>query len=152
MNNKLITLLILTFCMSCIGGSLFAQEKGKTDEDILRVLKEYDNAWNKKDVDGVARIFATNYIYFDSLGGAPRSGQPTLDFLKSPDYKLTFVERSEIKTFRTGDTIIVSSRWIGKGSWKGGNIDDDQRCGLVFAKENNAWKLIAEHCTQIVSK
>ena len=61
-------------------------------------------------------------------------------------------ERSEIKTFRTGDTVVVSSRWRGKGTYNEEPINDDQRCSLVFGKEGKDWKLLSEHCTQIVSK
>ncbi len=151
MKNKTIALIISFFCFSYFVATASAQAEAKTTDDAARVLKEYDAAWNKKDVDGVAKILAADYVYFNSLGGTSTRRQ-TLDFLGSPDYKLTFVERSEIKSFRTGNVVVVSSRWIGKGSWSKGEINDDQRCGLVFAKSGNSWKLITEHCVQIAAK
>jgi len=118
---------------------------------VLQVLKKYDDAWNKKDSATVDRILAPNYIYFNSEGGiTTRKG--TLDFLASPKYKLTFAERSEIETYASGDTVIVSSRWKGKGTYDKEVINDDQRCGLVFAKLAKVWKLVAEHCVQIAAK
>jgi ketosteroid isomerase-like protein len=147
MNHKKFALLlffalILTFS---------AGAQTKPVDEVLQTLKKYDDAWNKKDSATVAGILSTEYVYFSSVGGLT-SYQQTLDFLKSPDYKLTFVERSEIKTFRTGNTVVVSSRWKGKGSYSGGEINDDQRCGQVFVKDGKAWKLASENCAQIVSK
>jgi ketosteroid isomerase-like protein len=117
-----------------------------------RALSEYDRMWNAKDVKGVEQILADDYVYFSSTGGLTNR-KATLEFLASPDYKLTSVERSEIKILSQSETIaIVSSRWKGRGRYGKEEINDDQRCGLVFVKQKNAWKLLSEHCAQIVSK
>jgi ketosteroid isomerase-like protein len=120
-------------------------------DEVLKILAAYDNAWNKKDSAAVDSILAPSYVYFNSEGGiTTRKG--TLEFLASPKYNLTFAERSEIETYRSGDTVVVSSRWKGKGMYDKEVINDDQRCGLVFVKTGSAWKLLAEHCVQIVVK
>ena len=119
---------------------------------VRKVLADYDNAWNKKDVAAVSLILTDDYVYFSSTGGLT-DRRATLDFLSSPDYKLTFVERSEIKLLSKSDAVAVfSSRWKGKGTYGKEAIDDDQRCGLVFVKHGKVWKLLSEHCTQIVTK
>lgn len=146
MNRKLLFLLLLIgcFCFSASG------QLTRSDA-VLNVLKRYDEAWNRKDLAVVDKILATDYIYFSSTG-AISSRQQTLQLLTSPKYKLTSVERSEIKTYRTADTVVVSSRWKGKGTYGDDVINDDQRCSLVFVKQKDSWKLLAEHCTQIVSR
>ena len=119
---------------------------------VRKVLADYDNAWNKKDVAAVSRILTDDYVYFSSTGGLT-DRRATLEFLSSPDYNLTFVERSEIKLLSKSDVVAVfSSRWKGKGTYGKEAIDDDQRCGLVFVKHGKVWKLLSEHCTQIVTK
>ena len=133
------------------GASAFAQKPDKQTENVLRLLKKYDAAWNKKDAATVGGVLATDYVYFTSTGGLSNR-QETLDFLVSPKYILTFVERNEIKAVRSGETIVVSSRWKGKGSYAEGEINDDQRCGQVFVRTGKSWKLLSEHCVQIVSK
>jgi hypothetical protein len=66
---------------------------------------------------------------------------------------LTSAERSEIKVLSRSETVaVVSSRWKGRGTYGKEEINDDQRCGLVFVKQKNSWKLLSEHCAQIVSK
>lgn len=143
---------ILVFLLFALlfGASESVMAQKQTNE-ALQTLKLYDEAWNKKDAATVGKILADEYVYFSSLGGLSNK-QETLDFLKSPKYNLTFVERSEILARRTGDTVIVSSRWKGKGTYNDEEINDDQRCGQVFVKEGKLWKLVSEHCVQIVPK
>lgn len=148
MRNKIFLIVVPVIALFCFAGSGIAQ---KNDNAVIDVLAKYDDAWNKKDSATVGGILAPDYIYFTSTGGIT-SRERTLEFLNSPKYNLTFAERSEIKTYRTGDTVIVSSRWKGKGTYDKEEINDDQRCGLVFAKIGKNWKLVSEHCAQIVSK
>lgn len=129
---------------------------GQASEDpvasINRTVTLYDEAWNKKNVDEVSKILMDGYVYFSSTGGLT-DRKATLEFLGSPDYKLTFVERSEVKIVsKTERVAVVSSRWKGRGTYGKEQINDDQRCGLVFVKEHKTWKLFSEHCTQIVTK
>lgn len=148
---KIKSIVLITAVILSLGLNIFAQKSDKQIESVLQTLKKYDDAWNKKDAKTVGEILDAQYVYFSSTGGLSER-KASLDFLVSPQYVLTFVERSEIKTFRSGETIIVSSRWKGKGSYSGGEINDDQRCGQVFVKSEKNWKLFSEHCVQIVSK
>ena len=119
--------------------------------DVISVLRQYDDAWNTRDVATVDRLLASEYVYFSSTGNLT-SRQQTMELLKSPGYRLTFAESTEIKTFRSGSTVIVSSRWKGKGTYNNEEIDDDQRCSVVLARQKNTWRVLSEHCTQIVRK
>ncbi len=150
MNHKPIFLLWMAFLLS-FSANTNAQKQVKQTDEVVQLLKKYDEAWDKKDSATVGKILASDYVYFTSTGGV-WSRQQTLDLLNSPKYNLTFAERSEIKTFLTGNTLIISSRWKGKGTYDQEEINDDQRCGLIFAKDGKQWKLLSEHCTQIVSK
>lgn len=149
MNTKRIFLLFIA-CLLCFSANAVAQKQDKQIDEVIQFLKKYDAAWDKKDSATVAEIFADDYVYFTSRGGI-RTRQQWLEFLKSPAYSLTFAERSKIKTYRTGNTITVSSRWKGKGTYEKREFIDDQRCGQVFVKDGKQWKLASEHCTQITA-
>ena len=126
-----------------------AQTSAALPTPIRVALTEYDRAWNAKDVKAVERILANDYTYFSSTGGLT-TRKATLEFLVAPDYKLTFVERSEITLLSKDDNVaIVSSRWKGRGNYGKEAINDDQRCGLVFTRSGKTWKLLSEHCVQI---
>ena len=144
MTSKYLVLIVLTLLLA---SGTFAQN----GSGALAALKTYDDAWNKKDSKTVDRVLHKNYLYFSSEGDT-LSRARALEFLNSPSYVLTFVERSEISTLNAGNTVVVSSRWKGKGSYGKQPINDDQRCSLVFAKEGSVWQLLSEHCTQIVKK
>ena len=124
---------------------------GLTQKDeVVDFVKSYDKAWNSKDVASVERALAANYVYFTSKGDIS-SRQRTLDLLRSPRYILKSAERSEVDVYRTGSTAIVSSRWKGHGSYDGEEFRDDQRCSIVVVREGGRWKVLSEHCTQIVA-
>ena len=134
-----------------LGLLLFSSATAQSGSDALTVLKKYDAAWNSKDSKTVDRILHKNYQYFSSEGDITSRAR-TLEFLNSPNYVLTFVERSELATFSAGTTVAVSSRWMGRGTYDKQPINDDQRCSLVFVKEDSVWRLLSEHCTQIAKK
>jgi ketosteroid isomerase-like protein len=141
----------MLLCICSFASETLAQSDQRTNE-VLAAVKTYDTAWNAKNVKAAFAVMDDNYVYFNSLGGVPRGKSYTLEFLGRPDYKLSFVERSELQVLGSGDVAVVSSRWKGKGAWSGGSIDDDQRCGLVFVKQKKEWKLLSEHCVQIAAK
>ena len=145
MNRVALTLVIAA------GTVLSAGAQNAKHAEVVTLLRKYDDAWNTKDVATVDRLLAPEYVYFSSTGNLT-SRRQTLELLKSPGYKLTFAERTEIKTFRSGATVIVSSRWKGKGTYNDEEINDDQRCSLVLARQKNSWRVLSEHCTQIVRK
>jgi ketosteroid isomerase-like protein len=120
------------------------------NDRVVDFVRKYDEAWNRKDVAYVERAIAPGYVYFTSKGDV-WSRRRTLDLLRSPKYILNSAERTEIEVFRTGNTAIVSSRWQGHGSYDGEEFHDDQRCSIVLAQAGRGWKVLAEHCTQIVA-
>ena len=135
-----------------LGSTAYAQRVETLSGPVGRALANYDASWNKKDSAGVSKMLAESYVYFSSTGTLT-TRKATLEFLVSPDYKLTFVERSELKLLsNNGSVAVVSSRWKGRGTYGKEEINDDQRCGLVFVKEARMWKLLSEHCAQIVTK
>ncbi len=151
MTRQQILIVAVAICSAMVDVA-YAQHSDKAGTAIMSALSEYDGAWNKKDVEAVSRMLASDYVYFSSTGGLT-TRQATLDFLRSPEYKLTFVERSELRLIsRLTNVAVISSRWKGRGSYGKEAINDDQRCGLVFVKQAKRWQLLSEHCTQIVSK
>src|SRR4051812_34571984 len=98
----------------------------RADQQIRDLVRRYDSVWQKKDVAAVQRILAPEYVYFSSEGRL-NDRKSTFDFLQKDSYKLDRSERSDIDVRRTGQTAVVSSRWIGTGTYEGKPINDDQR-------------------------
>jgi len=133
--------------VACLFTPLFADDS--SDKQIDDLIHRYDAAWLKKDVVAVDRVLAPQYIYFTSEGKI-NDRRSTFDFLQKASYKLDRSERTEIEIHRTGSTAVVSSRWIGTGSYDGKPINDNQRCGIVLSQSKGRWLIVSEHCTQIV--
>jgi hypothetical protein len=146
---------VLTTLIMTVALGAFGQSSDDKYAAVMKALADYDNSWNKKNVEGVSQILAADYMYFSSTGTLT-DRKRTLEFLFAPDYKLTFVERSEIQPVsvlsKGRNVAVISSRWKGRGSFGKEEINDDQRCGLVFVMQDKTWKLLSEHCVQIVSK
>jgi hypothetical protein len=108
----------------------------------------YDSAWNQRDTSTVSRLLAPQYQYFTSRGGVSSRAE-TLAMLSSPDYRLEYARRSEIAVSFSDPVAVVSSRWVGRGTYRGQPFKDDQRCGQTWLLTSRTWQLLSEHCVQI---
>lgn len=110
-----------------------------------------DSAWWAHDTAAVGALMSSSYVYYSSRGDVvPR--EQFMTFLLEPTYKLELAERGEVEPRFDGNTAVVSTRWKGRGWWKGESFVDDQRCSMVWHRAFDGWRLMSEHCTQIVPR
>lgn len=119
------------------------------DADIAAAIKTYDETWDRKDLAGLQAVLAPEYVYFSSKGGV-LSRRQWLDRLSNATYRLDSTERSEIDAHVSGTAAVVGTRWKGHGTSNGKPFRDDQRCSMALTKASGEWKVLSEHCTQIV--
>lgn len=120
-------------------------------DPVAKLVAKYDSAWNRQDTVTVSRLMAPRYQYFTSLGEV-RPRAEMLRFLGSPDYALQQATRFEVVVTRSGPVAVVSTRWQGRGTYKGKPFVDDQRCGLVWLQTAQDWQIVSEHCVQIAPR
>jgi len=120
-----------------------------TEAEVKDFIRQYDAMWASRDTGLMKQAMDDQYIYFTSTGFTIGRGNIISWFTPADKYKVEKAERSEIIVQLNDNTAIVSSRWIGNGSFGNEKFNDDQRCGLVIQKINGTLKLVAEHCTQI---
>jgi len=123
-----------------------------TEKEVIDFIKHYDDLWANRDTTGMKEAIAANYIYFTSTGNTTTRDRIIGWFTPADKYKVDTAIRSEISVMLNGNAAVVSSRWVGSGSFDGERFRDDQRCSLTIQKENGKLKLISEHCTQIVNQ
>lgn len=126
-----------------------AQAQPESDADVRDAVKAYDMHWERKDLDALQRVLADDYVYFSSKGDT-LSRQAWLGRLSASEYVLKSSVRSEIEVHRTADAAVVGTRWKGHGEYAGKPFVDDQRCSLALGRSPTGWKVLSEHCTQIV--
>ena len=153
MKKTLLAFVIIGFCFGCNKRSgQPANENVLTEKEVRDFVNRYDDLWAKRDTTGMKDVMAENYIYFTSAGSTTDRKKIISWFSPADKYIINTATRSEIGVTINGNTAVVSSRWIGSGSFEGEQFKDDQRCSLTIQKENGKLKLIAEHCTQIVDQ
>ena len=153
MKKFFLAFVIIGFCVGCNERATQpTNENVLTEKEVIDFVHEYDNMWAKRDTTAMKEAMAENYIYFTSLGSTTDRKKIISWFSPADKYIVNTAIRSEIGVTINGNTAVVSSRWIGSGSFEGEQFKDDQRCSLTIQKENVKLKLIAEHCTQIVNQ
>ena len=112
-------------------------------------VAHYDSAWSRRDTSAVSRLLAPQYRYFTSRGEVSSRAE-TMAMLSDPGYRLEHAARSETEVSHSGPVAVVSSRWQGRGTYRGKPFKDDQRCGQTWLlTDYETWQLVSEHCVQI---
>ena len=140
-----------SIALSIAAGLVLAAPARASDVDagIAAAIKTYDETWDRKDLPGLEAVLAPEYVYFSSKGGVLTRRQ-WLDRLSNSTYRLDSTERSEMDAHVSGTAAVVGTRWRGHGTSKGKPFRDDQRCSMALTKASGEWKVLSEHCTQIV--
>jgi ketosteroid isomerase-like protein len=153
MKGILLLAVIAGLCFGCNEQSVrHTDENAVTEREIRDFVNEYDRAWANRDTTAIKAAMAETYIYFTSVGTTSTRDRLISWFTPADKYKVDTAIRSEIDVAIHGNTAIVSSRWIGSGSFDGERFSDDQRCGLVIKKEDGKLSILSEHCVQIEKK
>ena len=149
--------IILSAAVTILFLSCNTSQKDKDDVPLTEVevkdfIRQYDAMWASRDTGLMKQAMDDQYIYFTSTGSTIGRADIISWFIPADKYKVEKAERSEISVQLNGNTAIVSSRWIGNGSFGNEKFNDDQRCGLVIQKSDGKLKLVTEHCTQITGR
>lgn len=137
----------ILFCMagfmSCVN-----QQSPLTRQDVIDVINRFDDGWKHKNLKTVDSVLAPAYVYFTQSGGT-FSRDSVVQTAGSAAYTLERVDRKEFDVQLYGNTAIVSTRWLGKGVYKGRPFDEDQRCSITIVKQGDKVEILSEHCTPI---
>lgn len=119
-----------------------------TEKEVIDVINRFDEGWRTKNLKQVDSVLAPSYIYFTQSGGVfSRDG--VVQTAGSDEYKLDSVNRNIITVKLYENTAVVSTRWHGKGIYRGVPFDEDQRCSVIIVKNKNKIQILSEHCTPI---
>jgi uncharacterized lipoprotein YehR (DUF1307 family) len=144
MKNTIILCLVLV-------ASLTGCNKTKntlTEQEVMAIINKFDDGWRHKNLKEVDETLSPVYVYFTQSGGT-FSRDSVVQTAGSPEYLLDKMERSSFTVSLYGNTAVVSTRWKGKGIYKGTAFDEDQRCSITIIKKDNKVQILTEHCTPI---
>jgi hypothetical protein len=119
-----------------------------TEEEVIKAIKKFDNGWEHKELKAVDSVLSPGYVYFTQSGGT-FSRDSVVATAGENTYALKDMSRTEMNVTLYGNTAIVSTRWKGKGSYRGTPFDEDQRCSITVMKKDGKVEILSEHCTPI---
>ena len=137
-----------SFCFFILLLSSCAKQQDITKQEVITAIKKFDNGWEYKNMTAVDSVLSPADIYFTQSGNT-FSRDSVVATSGENDYLLYDMSRSEIEVTLTGNTAVVSTRWKGKGIYRGTPFNEDQRCSLVLIKKDNKVQILSEHCTPI---
>lgn len=137
-----------SFCFFILLLSSCAKQQDITKQEVITAIKKFDNGWEYKNMTVVDSVLSPAYIYFTQSGNT-FSRDSVVATSGENDYLLYDMSRSEIEVTLTGNTAVVSTRWKGKGIYRGTPFNEDQRCSLILIKKDKKVQILSEHCTPI---
>lgn len=141
MKNILALVALISVMSSCSQDDI-------TEKEVIATIQKFDFGWEKKNLKTVDSVLAPAYIYFTQSGGT-FSRDSVVATAGENSYLLDHVSRSEFVIATYGSTAVVSTRWKGKGIYRGTPFNEDQRCSIVLVKKNNKVEILSEHCTPV---
>lgn len=142
-------LFLVCICLTLLLASSCKREEVLTESEVTAAIERFDLAWLKKNKPQVDSILAPSYIYFTQSGGI-FSRDSVVATSGSPTYQLENMERSGLVIQIHGNTAVVSTRWKGKGLYRGQTFDLEQRCSVIVLKYKGKVQILSEHCAPII--
>jgi hypothetical protein len=139
---------LLFVLATCILFSCKHKPSPLSADEVINVINRFDEGWKNKNLELVDSVLSPDYIYFTQSGGT-FSRDSVVATAGEPTYTLDKMSRSEISVQLSGSTAVVSTRWKGKGMYRGTPFDEDQRCSIVVVKKGDHVEILSEHCTPI---
>jgi ketosteroid isomerase-like protein len=151
--SLVITVLLITATPFVFGQtkSRKGNTSSRTEQELLKRNKEYDEALVREDASALERIFADEFIYMSTTGDLINKAQQ-LEAIKSGDLKVEYGKSDEVRVRVYGNTAVMTGRFIAKGEYKGKVFESPERYTAVWVKRRGRWQLVAEQGTRVVQQ
>ena len=122
-----------------------------SEEELLKVEKEFAKAIVKNDLEGIERLVAVDWIIVGPDGEIVerarffeviKSGAMTHDAMESEDFRMRIY----------GDSAVVTGITRAKGKFMGQEFSTQERATDVFVKRDGRWQCVLTHLTRFPKK
>ena len=122
-----------------------------SEEELLKVEKEFAKAIVKNDLEGIERLVAVDWIIVGPDGEIVerarffeviKSGAMTHDTMESEDFRIRVY----------GDSAVVTGITRTKGKFMGQEFSTKERATDVFVKRDGRWQCVLTHLTRLSKK
>ena len=128
------------------------QTKGDTtQEEVLRLEKEFSEAIVKNDAEAVGRFLADDWIIIDPDGGIIDKAT-FLDVIKSGTLTHEMMVSDDARVRIYGNTAMVTALTKTKGKFSGQVFTTQERATDIFIKQNGRWQCALSQLTKFTKK
>ena len=122
-----------------------------SEQELLKVEKEFAKAIVKNDLEGIERLVAVDWIIVGPDGEIVerarffeviKSGAMTHDAMESEDFRIRVY----------GDSAVVTGITRTKGKFMGQEFSTKERATDVFVKRDGRWQCVLTHLTRLSKK
>lgn len=122
-----------------------------TQEEVLRLEKEFSEAIVKNDADAVGRFLADDWIIIDPDGGIIDKAT-FLDVIKSGTLTHEMMESDDARVRIYGNTAVVTALTKTRGKFSGQVFTTQERATDIFIKQNGRWQCALSQLTKFTKK
>jgi ketosteroid isomerase-like protein len=119
-----------------------------TQQEVLKVEAERDEAMQKADMPVLNRIYADNIVIVNTRGRSLTKEQRLADF-QSGDLKFLSFDQGDYSFHVYGDTVILNGRANSIVQFHGKVNRIPRKFTLTYMKLNGQWRLVAQNETLI---
>jgi len=145
MTRKIILLLSLGLAVS-------ASAQAPTKTSVENLLKQMEQDWTtaeiNKDIAAFDRILADDWIQIDWEGKTDTKKQ-WLEFVSSPDFKITTARIVEMRMRQFGNVAVVTGVNEEKSTIKGKDTSGRYAWTDTYANRDGRWKAVASQVTPV---
>jgi len=152
MNRAFIALGVAAFAALLIvsGMAVRGAQGGPADDAAVReVLRQWDEAFERRDMEALGRILAEDFTLTNAAGQVIDRNQYLVSIVKAPDMLQAAGGSEDVHVRVFGETAVVTGRSPVKGR-PGGRalvVPGQYRFTDVYVKRDGRWQAIASHST-----
>jgi ketosteroid isomerase-like protein len=144
---------VVALCLIAPLGLLSSGQTAKTEQTsvkqtLIQLKREIGQAYVRRDVAALDRIYADDYTVTDDRGDTPAKAQE-LERMKSGDVIYEATSYDDVKVRVYGDTAIVAGRGTLKGRNRNGVFHTQYFSTNVFVKQRGQWRAVAAHISGV---
>jgi uncharacterized protein (TIGR02246 family) len=143
------------FLMACLIGVIAAKAQGRASQstnDVENLLKQMEQDWTtaeiNKDMAAFDRILADDWVQIDSEGKTDTKKQ-WLEFVRSPDFKITTARIMEMRVRQFGNVAVVTGVNEETSTIKGKDTSGRYAWTDAFVNRDGRWQAVASQVTPI---
>src|SRR6202042_600829 len=133
------TLIFIALALAAPCLALGQTKDDTTQEEILKLEKEFSQAIVKNDAEAVARFLADDWIIIDPDGGTIDRAQ-FLAVIRSGYLTHEAIESDDIRVRIYGNTAFVTALTRTKGKFSGQGFNTQECATDVFVKQDGQWQ------------